>query len=87
MTITREKVAEKLLAYLKHRLSLSDLIDWCENAMMDAEFEKKHSKEIRDVVARIGVSDVNHFGLLWEDCESFLKKLGFSVQVNLSKVA
>ena len=87
MTITREKIAEKLLAYLKHRISLSELIDWCEKAMMDAEFEKKHSKEIRDVAARIGVSDVNNFGLLWEDCENFLKKLGYSVHVDLSKVA
>ena len=87
MTITREKVAEKLLAYLKHRISLNELIDWCENAVMDAEFEKKHSKEIKDVAARIGVADVNNFGLLWEDCEIFLKKLGYSVHVNVSKVA
>ena len=87
MIITREKVAEKLLAYLKHRLSLIELIGWCENAVMDAEFEKKHNKEIRDVVARIGVADVNNFGLLWEDCETFLKKLGYSVKVDLSKVA
>ena len=43
MIITREKVAEKLLAYLKHRISLSELIEWCESAMMDAEFEKTHS--------------------------------------------
>ena len=55
--------------------------------MMDAEFEKTHSKEIRGVVARIGVADVNNFGLLWEDCETFLKKLGYSVKVDLSKVA
>ena len=87
MTITREKVAEKLLAYLKHSISLSELIDWCENAMMDAEFDKKYSNEIRDVVARVGVADASNFGLLWEDCETFLKKLGYSVKVGLSKVA
>lgn len=87
MIITKEKVAEKLLAYLKHRIALSELIDWCENAMMNAEFEKKHGKEIRDVVARIGVADVKNFGLLWEDCENFLKKLGYSVKVDLLKVA
>ena len=87
MIITREKVAEKLLAYLNHRISLAELIDWCENAVMDAEFEKKHNKQIRNVVGRIGVADVNNFGLLWEDCESFLKKLGYSVKVDLSKVA
>ncbi len=55
--------------------------------MMDMELEKRHSKEIRDVVARIGVADVSNFGLLWEDCENFLQKLGYSVKVNLSKVA
>ncbi len=87
MIITRQKVAEKLLAYLKHRIPLNQLIYWCENAMMDAEFEEKHRKEIRDVVARIGVADVNNFGLLWEDCEKFLKKLGYSIKVDLSKVA
>ncbi len=87
MIITRHKVAEKLLAYLKHRISLKDLINWCENAMMEKEFEKEYSKEITDIIARVGVADVNNFGLLWEDCETFLKKLGYFIKVDLSEVA
>ncbi len=87
MIITRHKVAEKLHSYLKHSITLKELIDWCENAMMEKKFEQAHSKEILDVMARIGVADVNNFGLLWEDCERFLNKLGYSIKIDLSKVA
>jgi len=38
MTITRKTVADKLAAYLHHRLSLAQLVDWAEQAMMDGDF-------------------------------------------------
>ena len=33
-TITRQTVADKLAAYLRHDLSLADLVAWAEGAMM-----------------------------------------------------
>jgi len=35
-------------------------------------------------VSRLGVADVKAFGLTWEDCEQFLKQLGYSVRVEVT---
>jgi cobyrinic acid a,c-diamide synthase len=75
--ITRETVADQLSAYLRHKLSLANLVDWAESAMMDGEFDPVYSTTIRDVVARIGVADVRAFGLTWEDCEQLLTPVGY----------
>ena len=81
--ITRQLVADKLAAYLQHDLSLADLVDWAESAMMEGEFERQHLSAIRDVVARLGLADVRAFGLTWEDCEELLKRLGYAAHVQI----
>ena len=83
MNITRELVVGKLAAYLHHELSGAELVDWAENAIMDGEFDEAALKDTRDVVARLGVSDVRAFGLTWEDCEGLLKKLGYSARIDV----
>ena len=35
MLITQETVAAKLAAYLRHDISLPQLVDWAEQALMD----------------------------------------------------
>ena len=82
--ITRQMVADKLAAYLHHDLSLADLVDWAESALMDGEFEAQHFTAIRDVVARLGVSDIRAFGLTWNDCEQLLKLLGYAARVQIT---
>ena len=81
MTITKQTVAEKIAAYLHHEITLSQLVDWAEKALMDGEFEAGSESLIASVVARLGVADVRVFGLTWEDCEQLLKQLGFSARV------
>lgn len=81
--ITRQLVTEKLAAYLRHELSLAELVAWAESAMMDGEFDPIDFATIRDVVARLGVADVRAFGLTWEDCEHLLSRLGYSAQVSI----
>ena len=81
--ITRQTVADKLAAYLRHDVSLAELVAWAESAMMEGEFEREHFTEIRDVIARLGVADVRAFGLTWEDCEQILKQLGYAARVNI----
>lgn len=83
MKITRKTVADKLAAYLHHKISLAQLVDWAENAMMDGEFETRHTDKVRNAVARLGVADVRAFGLTWEDCEKFLHRLGYSARVQI----
>jgi hypothetical protein len=81
--ITREIVAERLSAYLRHELPLTSLVAWAESALMEGEFDTAHFSAIRDAVARIGVADVRAFGLTWEDCEQLLDRLGYSARVSI----
>ena len=83
MTITKKTVANKLAAYLQHKLSLAQLVDWAENALMEGEFSAREMSALKTVVARLGVADVRAFGLTWEDCEQFLHKLGYAARVDV----
>ena len=85
MNITRKKVAQKLIDYLHHRISLTELVDWAESAMMEADFDKQHFEVLREIVSRVGLADVKAFGISWEDCENFLSRLGYRVSVTISE--
>lgn len=50
MTITKQIVAEKIASYLRHDISLADLVSWAEGAMLDGEFDEKEAATICDVV-------------------------------------
>ena len=84
--ITDKVVADKLTAYLPHKLSLADLVDWAEMAMMEGEFAEENYETIRDIVSYLGVADVKAFGLTWEECEQFLRQLGYSVRIEVVAV-
>ena len=84
MTITRKMTADKLTEYLRHQITLTELTEWAEGAMMESEFEEEHLAEVREAVARLGLADVRAFGLAWEDCESILQKLGYAARVEVS---
>ena len=77
MIITRDVLADRLKRYLNGQLSLESLVSWAEDAMMEGEFEDKDLPLIRDIVAKLGVSDVAAFGLTWEDARSMLEALGY----------
>ncbi len=83
MEITQQTVAEKIGAYLRHDISLAELVDWAEEAMREGEFADCGMEAIRDVIARIGVADVRAFGLAWEDCEEMLRRLGYKARVSV----
>lgn len=83
MIITRKTVADKIAAYLHHEITAAQLVDWAENALMDGTFSESETQPLRDVIARLGVSDVRAFGLTWEDCEDLLKQLGFAARIDV----
>jgi len=86
MQLTREAVARKLAAYLHHEISLDELVAWANVAMMEADFEEAYYDPIRNSVARLGLADVQAFGLTWEDCASLLKQLGYDARVEIVAV-
>ena len=83
MLITKKIVADKIAAYLHHDITLAQLVDWAEHAMMEDEFEENGLPAIRSAISRLGVADVRAFGLTWEDCEELLSQLGFSARVSI----
>ena len=83
MTITKQTVADRIAAYLHHEITVAQLVDWSENALMDGEFAERDAATLATVIARLGVADVRAFGLAWEDCEELLHKLGFSPRVEV----
>ena len=83
MLITKQTVAAQIAAYLRHDISLLELVDWAERALMEGEFAEAEASVLSQVVARLGVADVRSFGLTWEDCEQLLSALGFSARVEI----
>ncbi len=51
--------------------------------MVDAEFDPRDSELLSDIIGRIGVADVEDFGLSWEDLSQILSTLGYSVNVEV----
>jgi len=84
MKITRQIAADKIADYLHGKLTQTDLVDWAERAMMDADFDEADTDLLTDIVGRLGVADVAEFGLRWQDCEEFLRRLGYRAKVIVS---
>ncbi len=87
MKVTRQKVAQKLVDYINHRITLEELVDWAESMLMEEKFEEHDLEMLRDIVSRMGLADVRAFGMAWEDCENFLSRLGYRVSVTISETA
>jgi len=83
MPLTRAAVADQLAAYLHHETPLNALVAWANAAMMEEDFEEAYYDAIRDAVARLGLADVQAFGLTWDDCASILKQLGYDARVEI----
>ena len=80
-------MAQKVIDYLYHRIQLTELIDWAERAMMDADFEEQDFEILRDIVSHLGLADVKAFGISWEDCEDYLSRLGYHITITVSETA
>ena len=74
-----------LIKYINREIGLPALVDWAGEIIREADFESDSFEIIRDILARIGLSDVREFGLTWDDCYDYLQKLGYNVRVELLK--
>lgn len=84
MKITRQITADKIAAYLHGKVSQAELVDWAERAMMDSDFEEADTEVLAEIIGRLGLADVAEFGLRWQDCEDFLRRLGYRATVTVS---
>ncbi len=85
--ITKQIVADKLLAYLQHHWSLLELVNWAEQSLMNGSYEDDEAHTIRNTLSQLGLADVKAFGLEWKDCEAIMKNLGFKLEVKALVVA
>ena len=85
--ITKKVIANKLLAHLQHRVSLTELVAWAEQTLLDTDYKDDSAHTIRNILAQLGMADVKGFGLEWRDCEIIMEKLGFKLEVNAREVA
>jgi hypothetical protein len=72
-----------LILFSHHEITLEQLVDWAETAMMDGEFDEADIETLRTVISRLGVADVRTFGLSWSDCEELLQQLGYAARVDV----
>ncbi len=84
--VTRKIIAKKIISYLKHEITLEDLVNWSENSVMDEEFEPNNYNNIMDVLSRLGLADVKAFGITIDDCEQLLTQLGYKLNFEVVEI-
>ena len=84
MKVTRQIAAEKIADYLHGKLSQAELVDWSEGVMMNSDFDEADTEVLAEIIGRLGLADVAEFGLRWQDCEEFLRRLGYRATVTVS---
>ncbi len=83
--ITRQTIADKIADYLHRGLTVTELVDWAENALYEGELADADASLLASVVARLGVADVRSFGLTWDECDRLLRELGYEARVDVVK--
>jgi hypothetical protein len=82
--ITKQRVAAKMSERLRHEISSESLVDWAEEVIREEDFADPDANDLASVVGRLGLDDVQEFGLSWEDCESLLRRLGYTAKVEIT---
>jgi len=85
--INKQEIANQLLHYLNHKITLSELVHWAEWGLVQGGFETGQENIIRQTLGRLAAADAEGFGLLWEDCDELMQLLGYKLKINAAKVA
>ena len=85
--VTKQVAAGAILSYLRHETSLTQLVDWAEDSLLEAQFSDEDMDVITQVLGRLGLADVRTFGLSWEECEELIHMLGYTLQVQMMEPA
>ncbi len=80
--ITRQTASEKLLAYLNNAITLAELVDWAEGALVEGGFGPDDDIDmLMDIVMYLAAGDSQYFPLTWDACQDFMRRLGTPVKV------
>jgi len=86
MIITKQILAMNLLSYLQHKTTLSDLVNWAEDAFMEGDIQGEDPEVVREILAKLGLADVKAFGLFWDDGYEYMQKLGYVLKIDAGLV-
>jgi hypothetical protein len=75
-------VADKIAAYLRHDLTVAQLVEWADQACTQGQFAESDAAVVASVLNRINTPEVRAFGLGCTDCEQLLRELGYSAQLD-----
>ena len=82
MMITHQVVLDKLTAYLNRQMTLAELVDWAEKALIEPDIpDDEDANLLMDVLMYLGAADSRGFPLTWERLSDFVERLGGSVRV------
>ena len=80
--ITREVLLEKLYAFIRHEITLPEIVDWAENVFVDDDVDVEGDIELlMDVIFCLAGADTALFPLTWEALSEFVEKLGGKMPV------
>lgn len=63
MKISKDILASKILDFLNKRISVQELANWAETAMIESDYQEEYFDEISNILAKIGVINVKGFEL------------------------
>ena len=82
--LTRHEVLNRIIAYLNHELTLPELVDWAEDALIEPEIPTSEDADLlMDVLMYLGAADSRGFPLTWEKLSEFVERLGGSLGVSV----
>ena len=80
--ITRQTILDRLNTYLNHQITLPELVDWAETALIEPEIANDEDIDLlMDILMYLGAADTKGFPLTWELLTNFLERLGGNVRV------
>ena len=85
--VTRNAILEQLSAYLNRKITLAELVDWAETALVEPDIpETEDVDALMDVLMYLGAADTRGFPLTWEILSDFLEKLGGNIRITVEHV-
>ena len=79
--VTCEMVRDWLLAYLNGEIEREALVGWARQVKQEGQVFGQDAETVGPALARIGLTGVGGYDLIWDDCFELLKDLGFAVRV------
>ena len=80
MKVTNQEIASLLTQYMNHTITRESLIAQCEEFVQERTFE---SRELQNIVARIGWMDVHNFDVSFDDLTTMVQQLGYHLVVEM----